>query len=675
MNDKLVVISIYLTMGLIIALWPIWVREHFAFNFSINSLDRNLVKKKGIVATLIFSIFSIFLIWLTKESAAPLLLISFGLISILNSVGNKKLMPTHLTSIFFTLCVSATILWWHREERWIQINLVSILAFIIIVGPVSAIFSKKYSSDKKKDLTLLLSTFLFLSIAAALSFSTAILKNDDQLLTQWHHWSAYIAPAEQLLSGSIIFRDFPAQYGLGPTISIASFCQENCWYGMYFIVGFSTLIFGLLVYAISIALSSKHWSDLFIITALSLSTCFFWNAFPPNVGTPAVTPSVGGMRFLPVLVLISYLFFSGNIEASKVKVFFGHFLWLIGILWSPESAFYVTYVWGSYYIFIFRGTGSFFVRFKIFILNLIRLILIGIVFFAFFIFAFMLFYKSTPTLYGYLAYVLNPPGEMPINYRGGIWFTLFVVALSSIALISCWKKYGDCQFFRQSFLLQLLFFSVITYFLGRSHDNNLLNLMPFALLVLLSVRKISDEKILIKISSVLCISLLGWMFLFGWEGWKGAVSKQEGIVKFESKLLLNAASVSNFETGVKLSKRLSLDDFGRSYEDASRAISFIRSNYSEPITVLDFSMSLESASPQEVWSAFHNPANVYFISSENRRFFLKNSASTLRRTGWLIVNSKYPASEWLDDLDSAYYRMMTLEFGSYYAIRFQPKFD
>ena len=109
--------------------------------------------------------------------------------------------------------------------------------------------------------------------------------------------------------------------------------------------------------------------------------------------------------------------------------------------------------------------------------------------------------------------------------------------------------------------------------------------------------------------------------------------------------------------------------------DASRAISYIHSNYSEPITVLDFSMSLENSQPQIVWSAFHNPANVFFISSKNRRIFLSNTARRLQRNGWLVVNSKYPADEWLNDLNSTYDLIERLEFGSFYAIRFRPKLN
>ena len=42
-------------------------------------------------------------------------------------------------------------------------------------------------------------------------------------------------------------------------------------------------------------------------------------------------------------------------------------------------------------------------------------------------------------------------------------------------------------------------------------------------------------------------------------------------------------------------------------------------------------------------------------------------------TGWLVVDRKFPADEWLKDFQSAYRMERTMDFGSYYAIRFVPK--
>ena len=84
-------------------------------------------------------------------------------------------------------------------------------------------------------------------------------------------------------------------------------------------------------------------------------------------------------------------------------------------------------------------------------------------------------------------------------------------------------------------------------------------------------------------------------------------------------------------------------------------------------------MTLERSLPQSGWSAFHNPANVFYIPSKIRKIFLQNTVNSIRMPGWLLINLNYPAKDWLEDLDSVYDRGEQLEFGEFYAIRFVPR--
>lgn len=54
--------------------------------------------------------------------------------------------------------------------------------------------------------------------------------------------------------------------------------------------------------------------------------------------------------------------------------------------------------------------------------------------------------------------------------------------------------------------------------------------------------------------------------------------------------------------------------------NTSQVIAFICSNFSRPITILDFSLSLEASRPQNVWNAFHNPANVFYFIGKQKNF-------------------------------------------------------
>lgn len=385
-----------------------------------------------------------------------------------------------------------------------------------------------------------------------------------------------------------------------------------------------------------------------------------------------MTPSVSGLRFLPAVLLITYLFFSQKIEESKFRILCAHGLWVLGALWSPESAFYVTFVWWPYYLFIRRDHGNSTSKGARFLINSGRLFLMGVALIISFNIIFRIIYHEGPTLYGFLAYAINPPGPMPINIRGGIWYFLFAMVIGVSALFCSWFRTGDTIAFRRGFLVQLLSYSVFSYFLGRSHDNNLLNIMPFVLLVLLNTISSEEGKFLPRASIVLTATFIGWVSLFGWNAWDANL-KGGKLFQFDYKLLRDSASLSYPDTDFKVFNRFGKSSAFGLPQDAGRAITFLRMNYGEPVTVLDSSMLLEQSKVPEVWSAIHDPANFTSIPSSRRQEFLHRTAKSLKRSGWLIVDRNFHAEEWLADFDFAYERTSRIEFGTYYAIRYSPK--
>ena len=61
------------------------------------------------------------------------------------------------------------------------------------------------------------------------------------LQTAWHHWGAYIGPAQLVFAGVLPLHDIPLQYGFGPTMLLAASCKINCWSGMYWLTGITTI--------------------------------------------------------------------------------------------------------------------------------------------------------------------------------------------------------------------------------------------------------------------------------------------------------------------------------------------------------------------------------------------------------------------------------------------------
>jgi hypothetical protein len=579
---------------------------------------------------------------------------------------------------FAGLLISATLPWWRRIEGFLPVISWNELAlFILITGGalyLLTISSGPVAAHHRLVNFALLGLFLF--AVALISFSTGIFHDPQAFLFAWHHWGAYVGPSEMVRSGARLFRDVPAQYGLGPTVLIAAIGGQGCWLGVYYLAGLSTLLFAPLVAGIALNLRRKSSGgfSVFVILALCLFCCFFWTSYPPHAGAPLMTPSVSGMRFLPATAMVAWLLWRDRSPAAASSGWQGaHLLWALGALWSPECAFYVTFVWWPYYLWLRCSQGSGpggAVRLSILPRAAGKLLLsLLVVLFCFFA-GYWLIYRTTPTACGYFAYVTDPPTPLPINPEGAIWFFIAVLVLGLAALYSTLRTSGNTRVFRQIFLLVLLAYATFSYFLGRSHDNNLLNLLPFQLLVLLAAFRapiIADWAR--TAAAVLLASLVGWSSVFGWDVWRETISNGR-LFEFNAQAMRVRFSYDDLCTAECIRREAANVS---NPSDAARAANYIEGNFGEPLTVLDFAMNLRATDNGAVWSAVQGPENFVSVPSAKRQEFLVSTARWLGRNGWLVVDRKFPADEWLKDFQTAYRTERTMDFGSYYAIRFVPK--
>lgn len=665
MEGKLHILVYYGLIGLIIALWPSLVKEKvISENFHYAAPTKPYSRLWNFSCFLMAILGAFFIAGQTIST----LMLSFALITLMLALSHGKFNIVDIVCTFLALCVSTTLLWWHRHGHISNISGFSTAAICFFTFLSTQIF--KINSNPTPKITGYLKWLIpYTLFATLLSFSTGIFDNDSLIKTLWHHWGAYIGPAELLLSGAVILHDFPVQYGLGPTSLIASVCGQNCWQGMYFITAITTCLFSLCIASLAFALTPNRWPERLITLSLCLVTCFFWTAFPPLVGSPLQTPSVSGLRFLPVIFLVTYLFFVPRIEHSKLKSIIAHSLWACGALWSPESAFYVTCVWWPYYIFIRRVQGGIALRIKALINATLRLLLIAVSLIVIFNLIFYIIYGQRPSLYAFLAYALNPPGVLPINPHGGIVYFLLVTTIGIISLFHLWYKSGDTFKFRSGFLIILSCYSVFSYFLGRSHENTFLNISPFILLVLLYTISITPKKYLHKISVICLMAFLGWLPAFGWVAWYDNISKGR-LFSFNPKLFRSYIAFSNPQTLEKTT--FIANDFQDNLIKSLKIMSLLQ-HYKEPISVFNSTFSLMGPIHPTVWSAIHGPANYLFIPPQHRREFLQATAKTLHRSGWLIIEKNSPAEIFLEDYDFVYQRTNYLDFGNYYAVRFTPK--
>lgn len=550
-QDKIYTLIAYVLFGLVIGLLPALVRGRWAaINQSMSLIDTRL--GEGVPPYFSVGIIGLITFGLPIWRYPPLIFLGFIILSfgLAFLFGGRSWSWSVLVNCLLTLLISTTIPWWSRNDGVISI---SFLGTIIFCGATFLLAALLFLNSKTLTLSISRPYWVLLILPASiiLSFSTGALVSDGVFLMQWHHWSAYIAPAEVFLTGAVIFNDFPAQYGLGPTSLIALFCRDNCWSAMYYIVSFATISYSILMTTLCLSVTPKGFSARAAVALLSFVACFFWTAYPPNIGSVLATPSVSGLRFLPVVVLVGCLFFFQHIECSRWKINIAHFLWCMGVLWSPESAFYVTFVWWPYYLYVNSSGGTLKIQLQTLFINCIKLIGLAIFLFATFIIIFHHFYGELPSLGGYLVYLIYPPGPMPISVNGAIRYFVLVMFLGLGALILFWRQRGDCIVIRRGYLSILLCYAVFSYFLGRSHDNNLLNLSPFVLLVLFCVIFYGGTNVFSRPAIVLAASFGGWLALCGWTTFD--LNLRSGkFLEFDSRSLSSSATLTNKNTANKI---------------------------------------------------------------------------------------------------------------------------
>ncbi len=559
--------------------------------------------------------------------------------------------------------VSATLPWWRRQQGGVTMSTGELVCFaaLLVIGTSILLSRKSAAPTGRVERTV---TFgLYCAIAAYCSFSQASLADPGEL---WHHWGAYVGPSELVLAGARLFHDIPAQYGAGPTLLLAFACGADCWSAAYWVFGLATFAYAVLIGALAwSARSGERYRDLLLLLLCTVA-CTFWIAYPPAAASAVVWPSVGGMRFLPAVMLTAWILFTANRDAAT-RTWGGHVLWVAGALWSPESAFCVTAIWWPVYLLDVRGPGPLLARYGAILRALGRLLGLAIGTIVVATLLYRIAYGVFPVPRYILAYALYPPGPLPIDPHGTIWYFGFVLALSVSVSWSTWRRTGDVSRFRRSLTLQLLAFSAFSYYLGRSHDNNILNLMPFLVLVLLdslagSVRLFVRHALALGLASI-----LAWTTVFGWQAWRDAFQAGR-LTDFSFAATRGQLAYHDAATAEKLAKRIDVTST-RKFEQAGKLMDFLFQR-GEPFMVLDVRLNLQPRYSGNAWSAIHGPANFRFIPSSMRREFLLQTAQRLGRDGWVIVDRNYDADPWLADYDAVYQRTHRIDLDTYYAIRY-----
>lgn len=313
-----------------------------------------------------------------------------------------------------------------------------------------------------------------------------------------HHWSVYTVPADMVRGGHALLGGTPSQYGFLSILVLAALPTDDRFTALFWLN--STLVWfsGLIVYY-ALRTWLAHWWWRLCAGQIAICSVAFICGDAASLCGPLPYPSVGAMRFIWVHLILGFLLWRhrrhphSSVQQNALTLWIGSGIWLLGVLWSVESAVYVTATWfpAASLLSMRQGVEGLrpWARVRALFAGIVRtvvitgLLLIGTIasIFAFY----QLALARSPEWHAYLEYAVafsDGFGALPIESQGSVWVLLMLhtALLAAIvgldidrkrsATVLVWAAWGAL-------------WSVSTYYVVRSHLNNITNLSPILLLI------------------------------------------------------------------------------------------------------------------------------------------------------------------------------------------------
>jgi hypothetical protein len=390
------------------------------------------------------------------------------------------------------------------------------LFFIIISILLSGIFSQIHYSSTQSFLIILFIANIYLLIKILLeknhkfidyflSFLVFLMMFKVFLLSSYKdifHYSWYLGTINSLNSDNSLLINVVSQYGFLNILTISKLSNFFALNSSHVLVGFTIFLLVIFYYIFYSELIKLVKLPLFIIT-IFLSFLIFSNIGYNNLSGSILIPSSSVFRFFPSL--ISIVLFSKLLRDNAknlINILLFYLSLFISLLWSFESAFFVIFSIGSYLIFFLILNVKKLNSFQIKNLKNKYMFLFGI----FFLFTLIILFKDK-NIYLFYEHALNTNASLAEGIKNNK-VTLFYFFLLILSYIILRDSFAVKKIFLFNILWFALFVSYSAYFLNRSVDNNVFNILPFIFFTIV-IMKINSNTInnLRKISIKLIIYL------------------------------------------------------------------------------------------------------------------------------------------------------------------------
>ncbi|WP_150290135.1 hypothetical protein [Sphingobium estronivorans] len=549
----------------------------------------------------------------------------------------------------------ATAFWWTPSP---QLGFVPTLIAALLA--LAAGYLPRWKEAAARHVPLMPCLILCALVGLAVGLFTAPFEASETTYAAWHHWGAYLAPVEAWRGGGVPYRDFPIQYGLGPTLLLMEGCGDDCWRGMYATaitanaLYFATLGGGVILLTARLSRGVRWLALLAMFCA-----AFFWTGFPTEFAGPAMTPSVAGLRFLSISALLLHILHAEQRQVRRDWI--GHAIWLIDLFWSPEAAFFGSLIWWPYLALrdaegasgkaeaaralakgALRGAGA---------------LAVGMAGLAL---ALWLLSARSIALWQFLAYIQHPPGALPVNPAGTVWIALAAIALALPIL----GRRGLSAAVRPLYACLLGLAGAGSYFISRSHDNNILNLFPLLVPLLCAILVNMRENRSPTAHFVRCFiytgltTMIAFVTAFNFAHWQQG-SARSGL------LTLGPA---------KLISRFTPDDNNRPpflSADAVAGLDYLRARHAGMVMLFDDNKLMPRSPAGLAWTGVNNIANFAPLPDAMIQYYIERGAVAYRRPGWILVDRDHAA--WAAAFQRCYDVRDRKSFGRYQALYLTPR--